>query len=330
MLAGSSLRTLPRAVRPARNIGPPTAFYTHNCVCRLQTGRNYTRMLKTIVSKHVSSISDLISPVLPSAPRTSAAPSAHILPNRTEYSSTAESPVALEDDAVTETQVEPSAETNIQDHVRHLMRRVPHPVAIITSTDPTASAQTAFRGMTVSSFNTVTLYPEPVVSFNVKVPSETYNAITSSSRFLVHLLAPNATTARLATEFSKGHENVLLDNRNEFFEFTSAKSAEITSPSIRTGEPPRLVLRQNSQATATKEAVNFPFIFECKYLPQSCRVGDHVVVLGTVVNVFQDGREAVLQHDGAHSSEELCLTYVDTRFWKMGDTIRPSPKARKS
>ena len=331
MLAGSPLRTLPRAIRHSHNVRPATTFYTHSCFCRLQTRRNYTRLIKSIVSKHVSSISDLLSPVLPFAPQTSAAPSAPTIQNRTDYSSTTEYPVALEDDAATETQAEPSAETNIQDHVRHLMRRVPHPVAIITSTDPTSSRQTAFRGMTVSSFNTVTLYPEPVVSFNVKVPSETYNAILSSSRFLVHLLAPNATTARLATEFSKGQVNVSPGNgNNKLFQFTSANSAELTTPSIRSGEPPRLVITQDSQTTPTEEAVHFPFIFECKYLPQSCRVGDHVVVLGTVVNVLQDGGDAALQRDGAHSSEELCLTYVDTRFWNMGDTIRPIPKISKS
>lgn len=322
MLSGSSLRALPQAIRHAHNVGCASATYTHSRLCGLQTRRNYTRILKTIVSKHISSISETFGPVLPSIPSPLSAPGPVATPRRTEEysSSTAEPAVALEDDAAAETPEAPSVETNVQDHVRHLMRRVPHPVAIITSTDTKAPAETAFRGMTVSSFNTVTLYPEPIVSFNVKVPSETYNAIVLSSRFLVHLLAPNATTARLAREFSKGQENISLDDGNKFFQFASPRSSEILNPSIRTGEPPRLVIRQDRATAAAEEAVNFPFIFECKFLPQSCRVGDHVVVLGTVVNVFQDGREA-LEHDGAHSSEEMCLTYADMRFWKMGGTI---------
>ena len=67
------------------------------------------------------------------------------------------------------------------------MRRVPYPVAIITATDPSGRPDTsAFRGMTVSSFNTVTLSPRPVISFNVRRPSETLNALLASRRTFDH------------------------------------------------------------------------------------------------------------------------------------------------
>ncbi|KAL1958204.1 hypothetical protein VTO42DRAFT_5060 [Malbranchea cinnamomea] len=303
-------------------------------------------MLRTIVSKHLSNISAAIQPVLPSVPATptslQASTNAPTVECRTGYSSSiAQNAAAVENEAVSESHETHDTETySIQEHVRHLMRRVPHPVAIITSTDPNAPVQTAFRGMTVSSFNTVTLYPDPVVSFNAKVPSETYNAILSSSRFLVHLLAPNPTTARLAREFSKGQENISLRDEDKFFQFVSPHWPRSLSPSIRTGEPPRLVIRPTSQQTNAStsgaittedETVNFPFIFECKYLPQSCRVGDHVVVLGTVVRVLQKETSvgAALRKDRVtpHFSEELCLTYADTQFWKMGEIISPGSKA---
>ncbi|KKK12552.1 hypothetical protein P175DRAFT_0535346 [Aspergillus ochraceoroseus IBT 24754] len=117
----------------------------------------------------------------------------------------------------------------LTNQVRLLMRRIPYPVAIITSTDPThppgpTTSKCAFRGMTVSSFNTVTLTPEPVISFNVRRPSETLNALFASERFLVHLLAPRKETAALARDFSRGNQHLALLNAGEGgseFEFCS-------------------------------------------------------------------------------------------------------------
>jgi hypothetical protein len=51
------------------------------------------------------------------------------------------------------------------------------------------------------------------------------------------------------------------------------------------------------------------------------------VVLGTVVRVLCD-KELVEYDDGrSHESDELCLTYADTRFWKMGGSIPPRSKS---
>lgn len=336
MLSGCSPRALPRGIvllRHSHNARLQVNSYAHRPLLRLQGRRYYGRILRSIISKHTSTISNALRPVFPASfsdqlsrknvARTNTPATGHY----TGYSSrTAESPVELEDDAASEIQRAPLAETDIQDRVRQLMRQVPHPVAIITSTDPNSPEKTAFRGMTVSSFNTVTLYPEPVVSFNAKVPSGTYNAIVTSSRFLVHLLAPNEVTARVAREFSKGHENVSPDGEHRFFQFTSPSSRQ-NPPAIRSGEPPRLVMKQDQNAPSTK-STNFPFIFECLYLPQSCRVGDHVVVLGTVVKVFQDesATGSTLEPEDTlqpSENEQLCLTYADARFWRIGQAVVP-------
>ncbi len=75
-----------------------------------------------------------------------------------------------------------SSHSIIGERMRDYMRRVPQSVAIITATDINDS-QHAQRGATVSSFTTVTLEPEVVVSLNLKLPSTTYDAILSSYRF---------------------------------------------------------------------------------------------------------------------------------------------------
>ncbi|KAK2850599.1 hypothetical protein FQN49_005509 [Arthroderma sp. PD_2] len=314
-----------------------------NAVSTLHTipRRHYGGVIRAIVSKHVESISDTLSPVLPpnlrkprnidhnrSNTEINRIPGSHI-PNATKTN-----PIELEDDiSTTESQKGLDAETNIQTQVRRLMRLVPHPVAIVTSTDPDSPPDAAFRGMTVSSFNTVTLNPTPVISFNVKTPSETYNAIRSSSRFLVHLLSPNEAMARLALEFSKGYENVAMNGDKQelsFFRFTAPNDTKAL-PSVQNGEPPRLMINQGQeelgiqreQGNASPCQPHFPFVFECQYLPQSTQAGDHVVIFGSVVNVFsEDGA----QGDAMHSARELCLSYADTRFWEMGDNISPASK----
>ncbi|EZF33946.1 hypothetical protein H109_00740 [Trichophyton interdigitale MR816] len=284
----------------------------------------YGGIVRAIVSKHVESISDTLSPVLPPNLRrridharseSSSRANGSRIPNTNKTK-----PIELEDDiSTTESRKELDSETDIQTQVRRLMRLVPHPVAIVTSTDPNSPRTAAFRGMTVSSFNTVTLSPKPVISFNVKLPSETYNAIRFSSRFLVHLLSPTEAMARLALEFSKGYENVAKNKdvqQASFFRFTAPGDVE-ASPSFQRGEPPRLVI---NGAKAGDDS-HFPFIFECQCLPQTTRIGDHVVIFGTVVNVFSD---QAVNLNTAHSARELCLSYADTRFWEMGDVILPS------
>lgn len=193
------------------------------------------------------------------------------------------------------------------------MRQVPHPVAIITATDPNSPADQAFRGMTVSSFNTVTLYPEPVISFNVKRPSETLHALQTSGHFHVHLLAPSEETAKLAREFSRGNNNLRISRGEGQFEFFL---------NLEKKAPPVLRRRKNEEqekeSQASLSVVDFPFILECRTHPQKIEVHDHTIVLGTVVRTLRhpDGNG-----DDPHSNENLCLTYADTRFWKMGEVI---------
>ncbi|KAL1964330.1 hypothetical protein VTN77DRAFT_7015 [Rasamsonia byssochlamydoides] len=228
--------------------------------------------------------------------------------------------------------------------VRLLMRRVPHSVAIITAADRCTPPQgkPIFRGMTVSSFNTVTLDPEPVVSFNVRRPSETLNALQSSGRFLVHLLAPSAATAKLARDFSRGNEYLQLykDGLGEF-EFGVITPWQQQQQTTTTDECDYLpILRRNSRSQGGKDfaqeelVVDFPFIFECKYLPQQAiQVHDHTIVLGSVVRVLEQPqlqRQLTAGDADDDSSSQLpkkkedndfCLTYADTRFWKMGEQI---------
>lgn len=223
------------------------------------------------------------------------------------------------------------------------MRRVPYPVAIITSTDPASSRThhtesepdptSQFRGMTVSSFNTVTLTPHPVISFNVRRPSETLHALLSSGRFLVHLLATNSHTAALARDFARGNQNLALGEGE--FEFVGVKPSTTfhsnASDSVSGGgsqpvpsSPLPLLQRRhekqdiNPTAESTSTPSCFPFIFECQLLPQSVvNVYDHTIVVGTVVRAITSEGANELET----SSQDLCLTYANTKFWDVGDEV---------
>ncbi|PKX92510.1 flavin reductase family protein [Aspergillus novofumigatus IBT 16806] len=209
---------------------------------------------------------------------------------------------------------------SLTDQVRLLMRRVPYPVAIITATDPQGPIDKAFRGMTVSSFNTVTLHPSPVISFNVRRPSETLTALQSSGRFLVHLLAPTPATATLARDFSRGNHNLALLSGKGDFEFVQHISADgsVTRPL------PILRRRAISQTNTEEESIeDFPFVFECQLNTQRVEIYDHTIVVGTVVQALlrhlPESETATSVSSG--SAKDLCLTYANTKFWEMGHEI---------
>ncbi|KAJ5109124.1 hypothetical protein N7456_005799 [Penicillium angulare] len=222
------------------------------------------------------------------------------------------------------TQSKSSTASSISEHVRLLMRRVPYPVAIITSTDPTGPQDTSsFRGMTVSSFNTVTLTPHPVISFNVRRPSETLNALLASRQFLVHLLAPGSATATLARDFSKGNTTLagMLSGHGDF-EFgaldvsagEAAAQTQGSDTSVAAEERPLPILRRRNTSEENSQA-DFPFILECTLHPSKVDVHDHSIILGTVVRAIEGSNADEKSTDG------LCLTYANTKFWKMGKDI---------
>ncbi|KZZ89022.1 Flavin reductase-like, FMN-binding protein [Ascosphaera apis ARSEF 7405] len=295
-----------------------------------QSRRGYSRLVKAFVSKHVEAWTDIVRPLATVTSGLTPVPA----PSEKEKLKTAsnEQEVRLSD----EDSLSESSKAAITTDLRYMMRHVPHPVAIITATNPSAKTlKETYRGMTVSTYNTVTLYPEPVISFNVKTPSETYNAICQSKRFLVHLLSPKPSTARLARDFARGNEYLDPEHASCMFNFVSPDYEKNSKQliAVNEGEPPMLMLkgsmaRHSSGNLGAKEDTadtpDFPFILECRSLPQNLRVGSHVVVLGRVMRILRPGeRKTSDDPTRNHSVDELCLAYADTRFWQVAKTIDP-------
>ncbi|OQU94002.1 Flavin reductase like domain-containing protein [Cladophialophora immunda] len=184
----------------------------------------------------------------------------------------------------------------LRERVKGLMRHVPHPVAVITSTDTSVNANgdpSAWRGATVSSFNTVTLDPTPIVSFNIKQLSSTYEAIRASGLFNVHLFLCDHMGQKIAEKFARGNASSPFHRRDGTLA-SFARWRSDTAPALRPNSPPIIQY--------------FPkFQIKCRFLSEKAvEIGDHMVVFGEVEHVY-DRLEGV---DGS----DICLYYVNGRY----------------
>lgn len=195
--------------------------------------------------------------------------------------------------------------------IRQLMRRVPHSVAVITSNMPPKG----LVGMTVSSFNTVCLEPRVVVSFNVKQPSATLNAIRASGQFTLDLIDSTEQGAAIAELFASGRgREVLKDDDGVVSSTTSPSVSSTTSPSE---------LEQRSPHLLSDNTVMFTL--QCEVLDQTVEVADHVIVLGAVLT------HRLPPHGGVWDRTSLGMCYVNRRYRRPGVVqLLPGERARLS
>jgi len=98
--------------------------------------------------------------------------------------------------------------------MRRLMRNVPSSVAVLTvhHVDPNTGKPIPI-GSTISSLTPVTLSP-PHISFNIKYPSSTLDAIRNANgRFRVHFLKESDHAAYIADNFSQGNSDEVIKLR---------------------------------------------------------------------------------------------------------------------
>jgi flavin reductase (DIM6/NTAB) family NADH-FMN oxidoreductase RutF len=131
----------------------------------------------------------------------------------------------------------------LNEAVRAAMRKVPYPVAVVTAN----GSDKGLAGLTVSSFNTVTIEPYPIVSFNVKLPSSTYDAIVAKKFFRVSVVWDPATAiwfsshrSRIGGESSGGHQPLILLEKGTAFRlhcrWLQEKSVEVGDHMIIVGQ----------------------------------------------------------------------------------------------
>lgn len=155
--------------------------------------------------------------------------------------------------------------------LRKLMRQVPNSVAVVTvaSYDPNLNRHVPM-GIAVSSFTTVSMDP-PTVSFNIKEPSKTMDAIRAANgRFRVHIPTANQGGANVVEQFCQGNhpEAYSLRHRNlKLFMPMTAKDKK------RTLSMAPQIWNDDVQAA-----------IECT-MTQELRVADHIIVVAKIDSI---------------------------------------------
>ncbi|SZF01499.1 unnamed protein product [Blumeria hordei] len=192
----------------------------------------------------------------------------------------------------------------LPDEVRQIMRRVPQSVAILTTnkqlhrTDFVDSLEVPRGiGMTLSSVTTVTMKPEPIVSFNIKKPSQTLEAIRNCRNFVLHFPTCTSAGAHLADSFSKGATQ-LLDNYSQ--NFLESMRVPISYQGRTIYLPVLLPPTYPISYALMCEVLNNNGLIE---------VSDHVIVLGKVQKTWSINRDK-----NEDSGKNLSLGYIGGKY----------------
>lgn len=208
-----------------------------------------------------------------------------------------------------------NVEPDLSTHMRHLMRRIPHSAVVITAsaeaTSPDSIPEASFRGMTISSFNTVSLSPTPLVSFNVKMPSATYSALRSSGTFLVHMLHATTAGAQICDVFAKGNGST----GDAFRHLVSSSKGESSAVKVFSGT--------GTNGAPLVAAPGVLRVLKCKVLPgKEVQVGEHVVVIGEVLSILSTpGSSPASWKENQASEGRMGLIYADRQYHKLGEEL---------
>lgn len=73
------------------------------------------------------------------------------------------------------------------------------------------------HGTTLGSVSSLTVYPEPIIQFNIQVPSATSKSMHENSYMALHMLSPSVETVKLARNFSMGSKyiNKFQDSKDQ-------------------------------------------------------------------------------------------------------------------
>lgn len=197
----------------------------------------------------------------------------------------------------------PAQQKQLTEDVRASLRSLTHPVVLVTSQvnaiGTQLSPEESARGVTVSSFNTVSLDPHSVISFNLKVPSRSWDAICQSRKLCVHLLQASSRGAAIAHVFTKPHDRPEMG-------FEQLRELGLQ---VQISQSLKAPIVSDEQGAVLAR-------FEADLLPEKCvRVGDHVVVLAEVTSV-------TMHEKGNESSDGLA--YAKKGYRESGKEVLPA------
>ena len=172
-------------------------------------------------------------------------------------------------------------------------------------------------GLTMSSFTSLSLYPTPVVTFNIAVPSRTEAALAKTRHFMVHILSGDAKGARVADVFRAGnaHPSSTLHELQQ-------SECDIVWPSSTPDAH-----KHSDQPFLQGPGVLY--VLRCRLLDEPLTglvpVRDHIVVLGEVLEIIAGAAETT---DSA-GSPRFGLLYGDRSYRRPDGAVIPSGADQK-
>lgn len=159
--------------------------------------------------------------------------------------------------------------------------------------------------MTMSSFTSLSLQPTPVVTFNIATPSRTLDALAETNEFNIHVLAGDASGARVADWFRRGNAEPL-----HVFDHMDRCGCELDETTTL-----------SSSAAPLLRGPGIMYALRCKLLEEPLggvvKVKDHVIVLGEVLEILEG------QTKDEQDNERFSLVYADRRYRQLGDVMTP-------
>jgi flavin reductase (DIM6/NTAB) family NADH-FMN oxidoreductase RutF len=216
-------------------------------------------------------------------------------------------------------------EPDLSTSLRQLMRTTTHSVVVLTTLAPPSDPSTVdgptpprssrYRGMTLSSFTTLTLTPSPIITFNIRAPSRTLDALKHSRHFLIHVLAATQSGVNVAEAFTKGKG---ADAFKSIHFRTDQEHVKISQKKKKRGVE-QLVLPLVMSTGIIR-------VLKCQVLPVKrgdneegfVKVGDHELVLAKVHSILPRAYPR-LPYRGQDQWPEG-LSYAHGKYRRMGST----------
>ncbi|KAG8158772.1 hypothetical protein KVR01_011215 [Diaporthe batatas] len=201
------------------------------------------------------------------------------------------------------------------EQLRSVMRLLAHSVVVCTSADPSAPAGAAApvpRGMTMSSFTSLSLRPTPLVTFNIATPSRTLDAVSRSRRFNIHVLSGDVAGARVAEWFRKG-------NADGLGVFEAGRLRDECGCEVVAAEAGADASGKAAAAPPLLKGPGVLFALRCSLMGDEparglVRVRDHVIVLAEVVDIIEG-------QGGKTGPAAFGLAYADRLYRQLGSTM---------
>lgn len=112
------------------------------------------------------------------------------------------------------------------DEFKHAMSTVGSQAMILTSSFTGKADINQMHGTTLGSVSSLTVYPEPIIQFNIQIPSATSKSMHENKYMALHMLSPSIESVKLARTFSLGSKYI---NQTQHIE-DQPESQKFTTP----------------------------------------------------------------------------------------------------